>query len=511
MRSARGSAFWGAFALACGPGSTASVPLQKHTSAAAGDAVAPSECPGPIAHTDHLSIGWTGGDCTVEVGPGVEASSLEMRVDPAPDNDIASANGPIRAALGTTVHSCGTLASNWPDKPGAYDVMIRNAVTGQQVTKRIWIDAHAGKRELQRSTMTLRDVYKATVLLHDGTGLFVARVGSAPDFSDAFTGPNDYGSRAIYNQLDPEDVVGCGLLPAISWEAVSGAFAGLAPSASRVGDQLVLNGLARRWTVRSVAEEATLASWAPPMFVEDSVDPANEARFGALLSGKGALRRVSLSQSGDCGWAERQDWTLDVPGERVLTAGSFNARGQAGVIAITATGGAHSRFSVQVGEDSGGTPVLSAPHELPEGLSLPEHTGAGVRVEKDGIVRGAFIGHLPETGWSLFEAIAQQGKLVVERTTLPLQSIVVGRVDYDGDEPMWVVRTSDGEIGSGHGGGFDEACPVGVIVPGAPFMGGGTIAWQRAPGADVHIGLCQWRPIERTMRASPGASVFTPK
>lgn len=486
--------------VACGSGSTPSVPVHGGKSSVVVDELKAPECPDPRVPPDHLSISWSGRDCTVEVGSNIQSSSLEIRAEASPNKDIASARFSAKKTSGTTPYPCQALAADWPQKAGAYDVTLRHGPSGRQLTKRIWIDADTSRRELQESRMLLREVYSATALLDDGNGLFVARLGSGGgSFSDAFTGPQDYGSRVVEQEI--------GLLygesgpPTVGWEAVFGTFAGIAPSASRFGDQVVLNGRRYRWTIRSLAAEETLASWAPHQFVEDWLDAPNEASFATILNSKASLRRVSLSQVEDCSWVERQAWSLEVPGQRILTAAAFGAGGHAAVLTITREAETADRLRLQVGGDAGGALQLSESHQLQDGLMLPEHTRAGVRTDEDGTVHGVLMGRLPGVGWSLFEIVARPGKLSVERTTLPVQSVLVGRVDYDGERPIWVVRTMDGRIASGHGEMVDEACGVPEIVPGAPFMGGGTIAWQRSAGAPIQIGICRGPSIATTRRA----------
>jgi len=445
-------------------------------------------------------IGWDGRTCTVEAGAGVATSSLELRVDPAPGHEVASTNAfSHRTPAGRKVYPCATMASNWPDKPGTYDVTVREAATRREVTKRIWIDPEGEKRELQRATMTLRDVYAGSVLLGDGVGLFVARLGSAgAPFRDALTGQDAYRDRTVYDAFD--DINFEGGPATLAWEAVSGIFAGLAPSASRLGDQLLISGTTRHWTVRARGGESTIASWAPHMFIEEFTEAPNESIFATVLSGRGSLRRVSLRQAANCDWEEREDWLLETPDPRVLAAAAFNGRGQAAFIVIDEAAGDGMRSSLRVGGDSLGKAALSNAYELPQGISFPAYARAGARVEEDGAVRGAFIAHVPDTGWNLFEVVARAGTVALEHTKLPVQSISVGRVDFDGADPMWVVRRSDSKVAAGHRGKLDESCAVEAIVEGAPFIGGGTIAWQTHPGSPVRVGLCEWREFARTTR-----------
>ena len=479
----------------------------------------------PIRRADQLAIVWTSEGCVVEFGAAVRASSLRMSVEAAPSSELS----PVRPALpsgGASRQSCEALAGSWPETSGIYDVTVLDADTSRQATARLWLDRKARERELHQHTMTLRGIYNATMLLEDSAGLMVARAGGRV-VASAFAAQEDYEGRAVMMRLNPDqrgllwsklgaeeerderptalDDQGVGEVPrcyapsTLTWEPVLGEFAGLASNTGRVGDQLVLSGLAHRWSIRSATDESTLASWSD-IWSEQSVPSPNETQLVALVHGKSSLRRVSLIQTPECGWVERQDWSVGLPEDAVPIVGAFNTLGRAGVLVVRSVVGDRPRLRMQLGWDGPAGLTLTDEYVLPEGFSFPEHYGAGVRVDRDGGIQGAFIGHLPGLGWSLFEAVSRAGAMRVERTRLPHQSILVGRVDYDGEQPVWVIRTAQGEMGSGHGATFDEACPVFDIVPGAPFMGGGTVAWQAAPGGDIRIGLCEWRPIIEMVR-----------
>lgn len=351
-----------------------------------------------------------------------------------------------------------------------------------------------------RSSMTLLDVHHGALLIDDGAGLVVGRLGRSP-VADPFSAQENYRDRKVLRRLEPE---GCGGPRALTWEPVQGRFAGLRPTAMHMGDQLIMSGLAS-WSVHSPSEETTLAIWSDIDNFEVGfpfVSSPYDANVATVLSGKESLRKVTLSQTRDCGWDERQSWAVELSGERVLTSAAFNSRGQAGIMVVVGQPDDPTRSSVRLGGEQAGGLILSDAYELPRGFSWAEHTQGGVRVDADGRIRGAFLGHVPNVGWSLFEVIWGADSLRVEQTVLPVSSVIVGRVDYDGGEPMWVVRTAEGEMGSGHRDRFDELCPVPEIVLGAPFMGGGTIAWQRVPGSHIQVGLCEWVPIPHMLKHS---------
>lgn len=455
-------------------GPTSSDPLGTSTPRGAGG------CDQPIAGPDHLAIVWDGRQCTVELGSAVDPSSLELDVRPARAVDLQPV-APTQRADGAERMACSRLAQQWPETAGAYDVVLRDPWSNREQTTRLWLDPAANARALQKDTSTLVGAHHGTLLLDDGAGRWVGRLrGARGLFSDA-------------NYRDMSELTEPG---GLRWDPVVGDSAGLQPSAARFGDQLLVSGHDLRWSIRSAFEEIAIASWTPDAWEAEvlAFGSPTASVVSVMLESEGLLRRVSLVKSTNCDWTEREEWRVELPLERELSAAGFNVRGEAAALLIERH--PSEGPAVRLMDDRSGKPTFTEPHRLPAGFALPAHTSAAVRVSATGVLRGALMGRVPGEGFRLFE-LTSHGGVEAEQVTIPLTEVVVGRVDYDDDAPIWVVRTAEGRMGLGHGPNLEEACFVDEIVEGAPFIGGGGIAWQTGPGAELKIGLCDWVPIRR--------------
>lgn len=131
--------------LACGTGPTTPPPVDPLPRLKLTDLRPP--CSRATNGPDHLAVVWDGRSCFVEVGSGIQFSSLQLRLELASNVGLS----PVRPAVqstGAELHSCAELSSEWPAEPGSYDVTVRDPVTGHEVTTRLWVKPSAPAREL---------------------------------------------------------------------------------------------------------------------------------------------------------------------------------------------------------------------------------------------------------------------------------------------------------------------------------------------------------------------------
>lgn len=125
----------------------------------------------------------------------------------------------------------------------------------------------------------------------------------------------------------------------------------------------------------------------------------------------------------------------------------------------------------------------------PEGLRLPTTTSIGSRISPAGY-EVVFLANRDD-GEAQLVTTRFGRNIDVRSSDLGRHDLTVGRVEfYRSGVPAWVARTAAGELLAGFGARLSEQCTRPDMVPDAPFLGEGTIAWQERPGADVHIGAC---------------------